>query len=446
MFDLYDYQEADLQEAADHDSWFLCYEMSLGKTLVAIEWARRKGDVETIIVVLPLNTRKSWELTLAKQWPDMPFYRLENTKAHVANFGYLKKGRRGVYVIGWELMRTGALTGQYADMVIADETHKQANYGKSDQSILLREFNSKYKIALSGTPAANKPEGIFATINWLWPKRYSSYWNWTKKFWRVIQNGAIFQLVRELTPGGVVADLPMYTRRLVRDHRDDMPPTLPEIPIEVELTPGQRKIYDRLATEAGAWLSDDDFISTAYTFEQDIRLRQVALGVPTIDSEGKVTFAENAKSSKLDALVEVLDATGDEAFLVLTHSAKFVPVTVARLEKKGIKARGFTAGTSQAERDWLIENLGVEYRVLVSGIAIIAEGTDGLQHNCHNGFWLSKHPEWLKNKQASGRLDRPGQKEPIRWWYTYAKDTVDEKNIQRLEEIEDNLIEMLDRY
>lgn len=449
MKTLYDWQEEDVCKALEHDSWFIAYEMGLGKTVVAVEWAKRKG-VQTAIVVCPLNTRRSWEATIKEQMPGTDVYWLENTPKHVSAFGFLKVDKPGWYLIGWEMMRGGAITGKSADLIIADETHKQANYGRSNQAIFIREIESKYKLALSGTPAANKPEGIFGTINWLWPKRYKSYWNWVEKFWRVKRNGNTFDLIRELHPGAIIADIPMFTRRLRKDHRDDMPAVLPEIPIMVELSAAQRKLYARLEEEAGAWLDEDNFMSTAIPLVQDIRLRQIALAVPTMvknkDGLDEVTFKPNAGSSKIDALIEVLKSpsTGEESFLVLTHSAKVIPTVVHKLEKAGIKARGFSGDTKTEERDWLLDNLGGEYRVLVAGIAAIGEGTDGLQYKCHNMFWLSKHPNWLLNKQASMRLDRPGQTEPINQWYTYAEHTVDVTSLERLDEIEENLEAMLD--
>jgi len=450
-FELYDWQDADVTAAVEHPdkSAFFAWEMGLGKTLAAVEYARRI-KAEQVIVVLPLNTRKSWEKTVAAQIPGMPFYRLTNNKGEVASFMRLRSGERGFYVIGWELMRSGVLTGQNADLIIADETHKMANYGRSLQSDRMREFHSEYKLALSGTPAANKPDGIFSTLNWLWPERYRSYHRWIEDFWRTRRNGAVIDLVRELVPGGVVADIPMFSRRLRADHRDDMPDRLPEIPVEIELTAAQRKLYDQFTRDSLAWVDDDDtgdtnFIPTSNPLVKQLRQIQVCLAVPTV-IEGEVTFKENAKSAGIDALLEVLEQIGDETLVVYTPSAKLVPVVVAQLTKKGIKAEAFFGETKPAKRDELIETLGTEYRVLVAGIAAIAEGTDGLQHKCHNEFWLGKHPNALLNTQCKMRLDRPGQTEPINSWYVYAVDTVMVDQLERLDEIEANLAEMLDNH
>lgn len=446
----HDWQAADIDGffEGEHKSWLMAYEMSLGKTLVAVETAKRIG-VNTAVIVLPLNTRRSWEKTFASQWPDMPVYRLENKVGLLLNFNKMRDNERGIYLIGWELMRTGILFGDKVDLIIADETHKMANYGRSLQSDRIREIHSEYKLALSGTPAGNRPEGIFSTINWLWEKRYKSYHRWIDDFWRTRRNGAVIDLIRELVPGGVFADLPYVTRRLRKDHRDDMPDVMPERVIEVELTPAQRKIYAQFDKLALSWVDDEetgesDFVATSVALVEDLRLGQVCLGVPTI-IDGEVSFKDNAKSSKIAALLEVIeDEVGDEALLVYTHSAKFVPVVVAQLRKKGIKAEAFMGSTPQDERDRLIDELGTTYQVLVAGIAAIGTGTDGLQYKCHNMFWLSKHADWTLNQQAGWRLDRPGQTEPVNVWYTAAIDTVDMEKIDRQTEIGDNLDAMID--
>ena len=452
MKTLRDWQEADVTEALAHDSWFVAYEMGLGKTLVSVEWAKRKGDINTIVVILPLSTTDSWTATFQEQWPEFPIHELNTrNKAGKLAFSKLNKKESGVYLIGWELMRTGVLTGAEADLIIADETHKQANFNKSNQSVMIQEIKGRYKLALSGTPAANRPDGIFATLNWLWPKQYKSYHNWIEKYWRTMRNGAIVELVRELVPGQIIADIPMFSRRLRKDHAEDLPGRLEENIIRVDLTPAQRKIYTAIEKESGVWLDEGrNFMPTIYSLETDIRLRQIALGVPTmVETENggsKVTFAENTRSAKIDALIEtvMLDEFRDQTFLVLTHSAQIIPAVVAQLRKKKISAAPYYGELSTAQKKQHLDDFGVKFRVLVAGLQGIGTGTDGLQHKCHNEFWLSKHPEWLINEQGSSRLDRPGGTEPVNVWYCVANDTRDEASIERQKEIGENLAAMLD--
>ena len=447
VMDLFSYQESDVARAVrdGHKSIFLAYEQALGKTLAAVDFAPRVG-VETVVVIGPLNTRRSWEKTVREQIPDAPFFYLENTKASLERgvFTNLRDQVPGWYFIGWEFMRTGAITGQYADMLIADEVHRIQNFGKAWTSHVIRFIGSEYKVALSGTPAANRPEGLYSPMNWLWPERYPSYNLWVRKFWLTIGNRAVVKLDREVSPGAVIRDMPFFVRRLKRDHRGDMPPVLRTIEVACEMTPAQRKVYKQFHDRALAWLGEHP-VAAFIPFTQNLRLRQLTLGVPIV-VDGEVTFAENSKSSKVDALIEIIsDGSPQETYFVLSPSARFIPVVVSRLRKAGITAEAFTGATKQKERDRLVDELGATYRVLVAGIAAVAEGLDGLQYKCSNGVWLSKHVNAMLNTQAGERLDRPGQTESVQWWQLMAPGTVDEDTEDRLQEIGTKLADLYDR-
>lgn len=443
---LFDYQAEDVKAALDgnHKSIFLAYEMALGKTITAIAYALNT-DAKTVLVIGPKNTKRGWQKTLHRMAPDVPFHHLTGNKKDVASFAYLAQQKPGFYFIGWEMMRTVA-TGLRADMVIGDEIHRIQNYGKSLTERMFREIHSEYKVALSGTPAANRPQGLFAPIHWLWPERYKSYYkHFIDKFWLTRRNGSIIDLVREREPGMIIKDLPFFVRRLKRDHRGDLPPVMPDIQIECPMTPAQKKIYKQFDEVALAWLGDHP-VATSIPLVQQIRLLQATLADMHIDEEGKVSFPLDAKSSKIKALIEIVQEREGEPFFVLAHSARIVPAVVHQLRKAGIKAEAFTGETKQDTRDAHVDNLGVTYQVLVAGIAAVAEGLDGLQEKCSNGVWLSKHPNAMLTKQAGERLDRPGQQDPVQWWHLYAPDTKEENMLQRLDEIDEALTEMIDRH
>lgn len=459
MKTLFDYQEVEVDRLArDSHSAFFAWEMGLGKTLAAVEWVRRKREqgcqAKTVIVVLPLNTVHSWEETIQEQFPGQQVYNLRSDKKNVLSFTALQRQSPGWYLITWEMMRSGALTGMHGDVIIADETHRQANL-KSQQAANIRHITSHHRAALSGTPAGNKPEYIYSTMNWLWPELYRSYYkNFVDVYWYTQRDGAVISFLREKKPGQILKDMPAFSRLLRNDHRDDMPPVLPEIVVTVEITPGQRKIYNQFEAKSLAWLGDTPMPS-AYSLVKDIRLKQVALGVPSVEWVTKpsgeevpeVTFDVGTKSSKIVALKDIIaDQPEEDTFLVLVHSARFVPAVVEQLRRAKIPAEAYLGETKSDERTRLVKELGTTYRVLVAGIAAIGTGTDGLQYVCHNMVWMSKHPDALLNTQASGRLDRPGQKEPINVWNIVAIDTKDEATEERLEIVKGNMDELLDNH
>lgn len=447
MMQLFSYQQEDIDRviAEGHKSVYFAYEPALGKTLTAVALAHR-WEAGSKVVVAPRNTLRGWERTILDQDPDAKIYRLENTtKGHKAGgFLRLAEGATAWYLITWELMRTGVITGSQPDLIIADEVHRIQNYGRSLTSNTFRYFTSEYKIALSGTPAGNRPEGLFSPINWLWPKRYKSYHKWIENFWRTIRNGSIIQLVRELVPGGVVADLPCFVRRRKADHRGDLPPVLPDIELTAPMTRAQRKIYKQFEDAALAWLGDHP-VAASIPLVMDLRMRQVTLGEPIVNEDGKVDFDLNCKSAKIEELITLIkDNPEDETFFVLSPSAAFIPVVVHRLNEAGIKAEAYFGDTKQKERDRLVDELGHTYRVLVAGIAAVAEGLDGLQHKCSTGVWLAKHSNAMLNTQARERLDRPGQKDSVQWYNLIAPDTKDEATEERLDDIAQSLASMID--
>jgi SNF2 family DNA or RNA helicase len=234
--------------------------------------------------------------------------------------------------------------------------------------------------------------------------------------------------------------MPFFVRRLKKDHRGDMPPVMPDIEVSTPMTAAQRKIYKQFDEVSLAWIGDTP-VSAAHTLVQDLRLKQLTLGVPTV-VDGVVGFADNCKSTKVEALIEVIKDEEGKAFFVLCPSRPFVDVVVHRLNKAGIKAEAFTGDTKQKRRDELVETLGDTYRVLVATIPTVAEGLDGLQFKCSRGVWLSKHSNAMLNTQAGERLDRPGQTEPVQWYNFIAPDSKDEDTEERLTEIDETLAEL----
>jgi superfamily II DNA or RNA helicase len=158
------------------------------------------------------------------------------------------------------------------------------------------------------------------------------------------------------------------------------------------------------------------------------------LGVPTLAEDGSVFFAEDCNSSKLDELFEIIsDSPRGEPMLILTHSQKFARVTARRLQKAGMVAVEWSGAVPQKVRDnYLEEFITGDIQFIVAVISAIGEGTDGLQEACSTVVWLSKDDNRLLNEQASGRLDRQGQKGSVISYEIIAEDTYDEGQLSKL--------------
>jgi SNF2 family DNA or RNA helicase len=158
------------------------------------------------------------------------------------------------------------------------------------------------------------------------------------------------------------------------------------------------------------------------------------LGVPIVNDEGIVDFAEDCKSTKLDELFSIIgDHPEGEQMLVLTHSQKFASITTKRLRKAGHTAFEWSGANSQSVRDKALEAfIAGDIQFIVAVISAVGEGTDGLQEASNIVVWLSKDDNGLLNEQASGRLDRRGQSKSVISYEIIAEETYDEGQLSNL--------------
>lgn len=441
--------------------------LGAGKTAVAVESVRRLG-ARRILVTAPLNTFSGWERHFNMFMPDLPIYRVNvNTEKDV--LPHLKAGEEGVWIVGWEYGR-GARRQKVdedgnkvfkrgkggkqekvmetireqldwskypaLDAVIADESARMANRKSIQTKVVWSSKKVPIKLALSATPAGNRIEGIWSTLHWLWPEKFKYFGPWADTYLEKEVNhhaqargGAIvYNYLGEKRRGIVAKSIPVYAKRTEEEVHGELPGVVEHM-IEVDMTAAQHRVYRQFEDEALAWL-DGHPVAAALPITKRIRLHQTALAVPTVveqDGEVQVTFADTAKSSKIDALLEIMgDLPNEEQVLVWTHSKRIVPVVVARLTKAGYDTVQATGGQSQREREDALDRFKAgEAQVLVATVPTLSEGVDGLQHVCATEVWLSKIDGLTLNRQAEGRLLRPGQKRVINRFIIAARRTVE---------------------
>lgn len=440
----YDYQERDIKSLVAHNgTGIVATQVGGGKTLIAIETAKRLG-LETVLVIAPKGTHKrAWEKTIVRQIPTAEVKYINSTKSGVQAFDELHKGVAGWYLISPEFFRTFSWAGfRNIELAIFDEVHRASNR-KSKTASSLSSLKAHRRIGLSGTIAGNKIEGVWSVLRWIYPDVAGrSFWAWVDKYCDTKFDPFAGKIVTgEKRAGSIVRDIPCYIRHLKRDrccdiHPEGMDAELPRVQYEervVQLSAEQKKIYKKMEKDLVVWLEGNPLVAEVPVATR-IRLRQITLGVPSIDDEGVVHFALDCKSSKLDEMMQIIsDLPDGEPLLILTHSQKFAKVTTERLKKAGISAFEWSGTAPQAKRDEaLTAFIGRKLQAIVAVISAIGEGTDGLQEVCSTVIWLSRDDNRLLNEQAAGRLDRQGQKSSVLSFDIIAEDTYDEGQLSKL--------------
>lgn len=329
--------------------------------------------------------------------------------------------------------------GTEFDLVIADEWHRASNHSSLNFDVI-RHVHAKHKLALSATPAGNSPVNIWAALEFLWPKQWGGYWKFAEKFFLYDFNpfssyGKTY--TQEKRPGTIIRNAPCY----IEISKEEANPELPELIVErisVPLSREQRKIYDDWERQALTWL-DNNPVAVELPMLMDLRLRQVTLGQVTYNEEtDTVDYKEDCKSSKLDTMMDLIsDLPKDEPVVVWVHSQKFIKAVLYRLRKAGITCAEIS-GKSKADYTDMING---KVRVIVAQHEAMSEGVDGLQTVCHTEVWLSQSSSLIINEQATGRLHRQGQTEPVIRYLIQAEDTIDSKVLGRLQSRYDRLKE-----
>ncbi len=439
----YPYQQKDIDNlVSQNGTGIIATQVGGGKTLVAIEVAKKLGT-STNLVIAPKGTHKrAWERTIKRQIPNAVVNYLNSTKAGEKAFDDLLAGKDGWYLISPEFFRTIDWNGIRPSLAVFDEVHRASNR-KSRTAKMLHTLKAERRIGMSGTIAGNRVEGFWSVIRWVYPEVAGrSFWAWADTYCATkMDYWAGKVIVGEKNPGSIVSQLPCYIRHLKREyccefHQEGMDADLPSVVTMervVQLSAEQKRIYKKLERDLFVFLDEHPLIVEVPVATR-IRLRQITLGTPSIAENGEVIFADDCKSSKIDELFSIIEDHPDgEPMLILTHSQKFAEVVTNRLKAKGFPSFEWSGKAPQKERDKALEAfIAGDIQFIVGVISAIGEGTDGLQERASVVVWLSKDDNRLLNEQAAGRLDRRGQKKAVVSYEIIAEDTYDEGQLSKL--------------
>lgn len=252
-----------------------------------------KGTIQTL-VVCPKSVIPVWSAAYAELFPGAKVYDVvaDNPASRELFTKAALKGTHHIYVTHWESLRF--LVGNASKPgiekvkwfhIIADECHR-AKSRKAQQTQALKRIPAFAKTAMSGTAADDKPQDIWSVLNWLHPKRYSSYWRFFNRhivqkeeyaangrpFKKMIGVAEVEEFLQEIEP--------FYVRRL----KEEVLPDLPDkyySKITVPLSPKQRTAYDAMRAQPL-----DEVVLTPQGWQ---KMGDLSVGDFVIGSDGKPT-------------------------------------------------------------------------------------------------------------------------------------------------------------
>jgi len=490
MFTLHKFQDDALKQIQEHQwemyrrgtpdtSVLIGDDMGLGKTIEAIELdaGYRKAQQSTgkTLVVTMTSVMGAWEKHY-NNWAPQLKVKVIDRKNRQEFVEALKSDEYQIFVCHWQGLRFIHEELQTVGWfhIIGDEIQNIKNR-KAQQTQYFKKLRTVYKTGLSGTWADNRPDDAWSVLNWLWPKRWTSYWAFFNR--HVMQKkhndgtclaeGCGGYHRRSFTEVCGFAEVDTihqamgmaYVRRTKEEVWEDIPEkTYDDIP--VDLHPKQRSAYDAMAKDMLAWVgkNEDQPVPAVNVVSQLVRLQQFAVaygklvtkintvkyterqlefralkGLPYATSYQVPTqYLElDEPSCKLDATMDLIEATNGQV-VVFGQSKQAINLLAARLRAAKIPHGVLTGDTKQTDRDLFIEEFQAgKRRVFCSTIKAGGVGiTLTAASICIFLDW-----DWspTKNKQAEDRLHRLGQKNAVLILRLVARDTVDRRRNERIE-------------
>ncbi|KAG0256341.1 hypothetical protein BG011_004610 [Mortierella polycephala] len=224
----------------------LADEMGLGKTLQTISFLGYLKHIQGVagphLVVVPKSTLHNWKSEFNKWLPDCNVFLLHASKEERAEMirTRLLTQKFDVCLTSYDicLLEKTHMKKFAWQYIVIDEAHRIKNEN-SQLSQIIRTFNSKNRLLITGTPLQNNLHELWALLNFLLPDVFSSAEDFDA--WFENQGGDQDKVVQQLHK----VLRPFLLRRIKSDVEKSLLPKK-EINLYVGLTPMQRKWYQRI--------------------------------------------------------------------------------------------------------------------------------------------------------------------------------------------------------
>lgn len=438
---LYPFQKECVAKLEKVTSILIGDEMGLGKTheAIALDLLRRQQfpnrKLKTL-VVCPLAMISTWTRAWFQWTHDLRILPINNKdRSHFV--AELADDNYDVFICHWPVLRIieDDLVNVMFFHIIADEAHALQNR-KAKQTLSLKKIPTGYRSALTGTPAFDKPDDLWSILNWLYPKYWSSYWEYFNEHIIFSNFNGYKTILGVNNPEKLQQEMEgFYVRRLKEEVLWDLPEKY-YTEIEVDLHPQQRRAYDSMKNNMLSWIGshEQEPVVAPIVIAQLTRLQQFACAFASVleikkqdgSIEEKMILAE--PSSKIDAVVEIIKNSGQQ-IVVFSQFAQVIKLLAARLERNGITCGKFIGETPANERSRIISDFQ-DGKIQVFAGTISAGGVGITLTASSTVIFTDRSWSAALNLQAEDRLHRIGQKSAVQVIDIIAKKTIDAKRIK----------------
>ena len=308
-----------------------------------------------------------------------------------------------------ELCKNGTIS-----VIAFDEAHRSKE-PTSLQSRAMMNVQSKYMVAMSGTPLMNNPLDLYFPMKWLGYENHSFYQ--FKQHYCTLGGWGGSQVVGYKNLEEIRAMMEQIMLRRLKTEVLDLPEKIRKIEY-VDMTPKQNQIYKEVYAGVMSDLQKIKFSNNPISMM--IRLRQ-ATGWTGILSN---TVQESAKMERMIELVHEIVASGQKA-IIFSNWESMTEVSKEKL--KSYNPAYITGATKADERMKEVERFQNDDKCKVIIGTIGAMGTGLTLTAAQNVIFLDSPWNMALKAQAEDRAHRIGTKGTVSVITLCCRDTIDER-------------------
>ena len=396
------YQVEDIKKLLQIDCGACFNEQRTGKTPIAILTMEAR-QLDKVLIVCPASMLYPWKDAYyfwtgkeAKVCAGSPKKRIQIVEdwEHgplIISYGCLK-----------ETIRTGGMLpyiiDKKPDACIADEAHHfKCHTTATAEAMYQLSKVCKYRMALTGTPATNKPADIYGILRWLYPAEFKSYWNFVKDNFRTYKSYTGFQKyhleIGEWLPMRKAIMATYLSNFTTQRKRAEVMPWLPPkdyLKVRLPATPLQQKYLAELKE-----FFETENLITQSVLDRMIRERQICVSPHIVDLKGT--------SPKVDWILDYLKDYPEKKVLIFSKFKKGISLLHETLSEKRIEGQMITGEVSSKERAVIVEAFQRgDYRYLILQIDACKEGLT--LDNADVEIFMDAYPPAADVQQAEDRF------------------------------------------
>lgn len=366
-------------------------EMRTGKTPTMIQTIASIG--KRTLLVVPASLILNWESEI-KKWSDIRTIVVNTTPKKRLDLYQEMAMEGGVLIISKDTAKRDLQKLQELtyDVIVLDEAHYLRNYKTmQSQAIYKLGRQASHRYALTGTPATNKPSDVFGILKFLYPSRFTSYWQFVERYFTV-EDGFWGKKIGEFKTKLRKREFfeTLETVSIQRKRKDVMqwlpPKQYQTIPLEMGAK--QRKAYDQMLD---TFQVEGTEIDASTVLAQLTRLRQLSLAPSSLQV--------NAPSIKEEFIKEWVADNPREPVLIFSNFSTYLKTL-----HKDVKGSLIITGENTAkEKQQAVDDFqGGKSNVLFANIQ--AGGTGLTLDRAGTVIFLDRSYEPTLNAQAEDRL------------------------------------------